>query len=207
MLKIPEIEKPFDAEAVFSSLESHPVAHCNWPDTYPDTPKVSFKIFHTGDSLFLRFEVEEASTIARTLEDNGRVWEDSCVEFFIAVDENGYYNFETNCIGTLLIGYRDTEGNVTHATDATLQSVGRHTSLPRCTFPETPGKGPWTLTLQIPAEALFKHRLPGWSGLKANVNFYKCADGLFRPHYLSWAPIDHPTPNFHLPRFFLPALF
>lgn len=207
MIKIPRIDNPADIDAVFDKIESHPVACCNWPDDYPDIPQVSFKIFHTGENLYIRFEVNEPASIAHATEDNGRVWEDSCVEFFIAVDDKGYYNFETNCIGTLLIGYRDTDKNVTHASADTLQSVERIASINRHTFPETIDMGPWTLTLRIPASALFMHKFNSWDGLKASLNFYKCADGLARPHYLSWSPIDYPKPNFHLPQFFRPAIF
>jgi hypothetical protein len=31
------------------------------------------------------------------------------------------------------------------------------------------------------------------------VNFYKCADRTSHPHWLTWAPVDSPAPNFHLP--------
>ena len=33
-------------------------------------------------------------------------------------------------------------------------------------------------------------------------NFYKCGDKCAQPHFLSWAPIDLPEPNFHCPEFF-----
>jgi hypothetical protein len=38
--------------------------------------------------------------------------------------------------------------------------------------------------------------------MKARGNFYKCGDSLSVPHFLSWQPIDNPTPNFHLEKFF-----
>jgi len=34
------------------------------------------------------------------------------------------------------------------------------------------------------------------------ANFYKCADSTSHPHWLTWSPVDHPTPHFHLPAFF-----
>lgn len=207
MNRIPEIKSTADCEAIFERMDAIPIACCNWPESYPETPKVSFKAFHDGEYLYIRFDVVETSSIALATDDNGRVWEDSCVEFFIAVDDNGYYNFETNCIGTLLIGYRDTEKNVTHASREILQSVERITSVGHHTFPETAGIGPWSLTLRIPPRALFMHDIKSWNGMKAKVNFYKCADGLKHPHYLSWAPVESPSPNFHLPQFFRSVVF
>ena len=194
------------SDAAFDSLPEHPVACCNWPEAFPAKPKASFRIFHDGENLHIRYRVDEPGTAAATTADNGPVWLDSCVEFFIAPDDAGYYNFELNCIGALLIGYRDTGGKVTHAPVDGLTTVLRHMSLPRLPFKER-RTGPWTGTLVIPATALFRHRLKSWNGLSARVNFYKCGDNLSVPHYLSGAPIDWPTPNFHLPQFFADADF
>ena len=99
--------RPGDWEVVdraFASVEAQPIACCNWAETYPYAPDVQFRMFHTGDYLMLRFDVAERYTAARVAEDNGRVWTDSCVEFFIAPDTESYYNFETSCIGRLLLG-------------------------------------------------------------------------------------------------------
>ena len=72
----------------------------------PYAPTASFRMFHNGEYLFVRYDVAEDCTAARVAEDNGEVWTDSCVEFFISTDDKGYYNFETNCIGKLLLGFR-----------------------------------------------------------------------------------------------------
>ena len=77
-------------EAAFDSIEPQPVACCNWPEQYPYAPEVSFRMFHTGAYLMLRFDVAERWTMARVTEDNGEVWTDSCVEFFIAPDAAGF---------------------------------------------------------------------------------------------------------------------
>ena len=71
-------------EAAFDSIEPQPVACCNWPEQYPYAPEVSFRMFHTGAYLMLRFDVAERWTMARVTVDNGEVWTDSCVEFFVA---------------------------------------------------------------------------------------------------------------------------
>ena len=92
---------PDDRAAVEQAFaESNPchIACCNWPGEFPYAPEVSFRMFHTGDWLLLRFDVAENYTAALVTEDNGQVWTDSCVEFFIAPDEGLYYNFETTCI-------------------------------------------------------------------------------------------------------------
>ena len=46
--------------------------------------------WHTTEKmLFIRFKVDETSTMALTREDNEQVCNDSCVEFFLAVDDSG----------------------------------------------------------------------------------------------------------------------
>ena len=111
MMEIRKINdiRPEDAAAVdraFDGIEPCRIACCNWAAEYPYAPEVTFRMFHTGDYLMLRFDVAERYTAARVTEDNGRVWTDSCVEFFIAPDQGLYYNFETTCIGRLLLGAR-----------------------------------------------------------------------------------------------------
>ena len=129
--------RPGDWEVVdraFASVEAQPIACCNWAETYPYAPDVQFRMFHTGDYLMLRFDVAERYTAARVAEDNGRVWTDSCVEFFIAPDTESYYNFETSCIGRLLLGYHRQGEKTVSAPAEALGSVIRHTSLPGTPF-------------------------------------------------------------------------
>ena len=205
------IENPADSAAVeraFAQVEPQPVACCNWPDEYPAAPQVSFRMFHTGERLMLRFDVAERCTAAAAAEDNGPVWQDSCVEFFFAPDDGGYYNFEINCIGTLLLSYRrERNVGVVPATSEVLSLVERTPSLPRAVFAERRGDNRWSMTIAIPVRALFRHSLASWNGLEARMNLYKCGDNLSEPHFLSWSPISAPSPDFHLPEFFSPVRF
>lgn len=127
---------------------------------------------------------------------------DSCVEFFLSPDDNGYYNFEFNCIGKALSGFRQTRENAEHANPETMQSIRRLSSLGNENFEEREGDNHWWLIVAIPATALFKHSFKNLSGIKVKANLYKCGDHLSKPHFLSWQPIDTPEPNFHVPQFF-----
>ena len=64
-----------------------------------------------------------------------------------------------------------------------------------------------TILEVIPAPALFNHKIEEWSGLNLRANFYKCGDKCQQPHYLSMAPINTPSPNFHCPEFFQEVKF
>lgn len=180
----------------------HRIASVNWPDTYPYKPDVKWIIAHNNREIFLRFFVEEQSILAMVTEDNGEVWTDSCVEFFISFDDTGYYNFEFTCIGKMLLGFRKEKNNAIHAPQAILDTIWRESTLGNRPFPERKGDCAWELSVKIPLTAFMKHAFTSLSGIKAKANFYKCGDKLSVPHFLSWSPIDHPTPNFHLEKYF-----
>lgn len=202
---------PDDGPAVdraFEDVAPQPVACCNWEEEYPYAPKVAFRMFHTGDWLMVRFEVAERYTMARVTEDNGEAWTDSCVELFIAPDASGYYNFETTCVGRMLLAHHRSRHEGEEAPAEVLAAVKRYTSLPFGeTFEEREGDNRWTLTLAIPPRALFRHRIDDWSGTTARVNLYKCGDRLSHPHFLSWKPIRTEKPDFHRPEFFDEIVF
>jgi hypothetical protein len=207
MIKIAKITG-LSAEEAFASLAPVQLACCNWPEQYPYSPQVAFRMYHTGKRLMLRFDVAERHTAAKVTKDNGEVWTDSCVEFFIAPDNSMYYNFETNCIGTMLLGARKSRDEAEHASAEVLSHIGRETSLPKGEAIElAEGDNRWSLTLSIPPTALFKHDISDWSGVGARMNLYKCGDNLPVPHFLSWQPIDTPAPDFHRPEFFADVIF
>lgn len=138
-------------EAAFAGIEPQAIACCNWPEQFPYAPEVSFRMFHTGDYLMLRFDVAERCTMARVTEDNGEVWTDSCVEFFITPDDSGYYyNFECSCIGRLLLGFRKEREHPAHAAPKVMAAILRNPSLGLRPFPEHEGDNRWSVVLAIP---------------------------------------------------------
>ena len=189
-------------EQVFEGISPVKIACCNWAEEYPYVPSVTFKMFHTGEKLYVRYDVEELYTAARVAEDNGEVWTDSCCEFFLSLDGEAYYNIETTCIGKMLIGYRKKGQEAIHADDAVLSQVERHTSLGTEPFEERVGENKWSLMLGLPTSIMHQHKVESWDGLKLMVNLYKCGDNLSKPHFLSWQPIALPQPCFHCPEFF-----
>ena len=121
-----QIPTIFDIEQIpFNQIDC-----INWKD-YPYHPDVKFRIAHTGNAILLHYCITEQSVRATAPEDNGRVWEDSCAEFFVQPGtDNQYYNFECNCAGTLLIEYGK-PGNREHAPLETVGQVMRWASLGR----------------------------------------------------------------------------
>lgn len=170
----------------------------NWAADYPYTPTVMAYLAYSKSSLALLFSVEESHTKAVEMEDNGRVWEDSCVEFFVKNPAGeGYYNFELNAIGTLLAAYRTSRECADYFTAEQLAQIARYTSFDHAPI-DICGDNRWWAAELIPFSILGLSAAPA----KLAVNLYKCGDKLAQPHFLSWSPITLDKPNFHCPEFF-----
>ena len=176
-------------------------------------PKVAFKLAYSGDALNLLFRVSDRYVLARATQDQGAVWKDSCVEFFFTPGpdpDQGYFNLEMNCGGTVLCHFQKVpRQDRLPVSEADCRAITRFHSLPRIIFPEIAEPVVWTVGCQIPFAVLERYSpvtrpCPGtvWRG-----NFYKCADQSSHPHWLTWAPVAAPAPDFHRPESFGTLVF
>ena len=209
-LKIPFVEglESMSFDELGDALELHGVRQgvdCAAWSEFPYRPIVAFDAAASRTHLFVRFFVRGLGLKALFGQTNEPVWQDSCVEVFVAdPDGGGYRNFEMNCIGTLLSAHQRSRGvDVVRISADDAARVIRHTSLPHETFAELGGVHQWSAAIGIPFSLLGCAGRP--SQLRAN--FYKCADGSAWPHYVSWSPIDTPKPDFHRPEFFGTLIF
>jgi hypothetical protein len=192
-----EVSAIMDADTCFYDIDC-----ANWQD-FQYKPQVKFAIAHSNAEIFVKYAVREKSVRAVYTTNNGKVWADSCCEFFVSPDKNDcYYNFETNCIGALLLGYRKLGEKSVHATDTIINKVRRMSSLGNQTFETKQGDFSWEMIVAIPLSAFFMHKFDSLQGKTFTANFYKCGDDLPQPHYLSWKPIKTEKPSFHQPSFF-----
>lgn len=179
------------------------VGIADWPLTFPYTPSVTATLAHDGNMLFCFFSVCERHLRVATLSDNGPVWEDSCVELFVAdADGRHYYNFEANAAGVALASRRVSRTECVHFSPEQMRRILRVSSLPMelADRRDDGGGVEWTLLLGIPFD-LFATGKPD----VLRINIYKCGDKTETPHFLSWAPVDTPAPDFHRPEFFRPV--
>ena len=124
-----------------------------------------------------------------------------CCEFFVSDTHDGtYYNFELNCIGTLLASKRRSRNDADMFSKEELSRITRHSTLERRQIEENGVIRAWGTAICIPFDliGLDGNALP--ESIKAN--FYKCADMAAHPHYVSWNRIDISQPDFHRPDFF-----
>jgi hypothetical protein len=209
-LSIPFLEKAASSDSMariatyFDKLPRHVLSEAPWAAAFSYHPAVSFSIAYAKDCLFLQYTVEEKAVRAVANTTNGRVWEDSCVEFFVSWDAGAsYYNLECNCIGTALLGYSGEQSDRQRITPELIQSIRYHVALTNTVSPNIH----WEMLLVVPFSVFKYHSIQPKSGSKCRANFYKCGDLLPEPHYLAWSPIEFPKPNFHLPAFFGELVF
>lgn len=204
-LKVKHIAPCVDVASLASHLDRNGVEwneidRVNWPEAFPYKPRVQFRIAHSGDSIMLEYRCAE-QWVRALAEDNGRIWEDSCVEFFVSLDGTIYYNVEFNCAGKMLMGGGSERNGRQRATPDVLSHIRRSSGF-NDVFDNAPAPDVWKLAVIIPVKAFFLNNLSDVSGLKVRGNFYKCGDMTPIRHYLSWSPVDTPAPNFHIPAFF-----
>ena len=175
---------------------SESISCVNWQE-YSYKPEVSLHLAHSEKSLIVLFKVAEEHVLGSVLNNNGPVWEDSCVETFIQDPINeGYYNVEVNCIGTKLAAHRLSRTEFEHFNEEQLAEIKCYNSLEH--KPTSLENKEWTLLEIIPFSILGLDKAPEY----LNANFYKCGDKCKTTHYLSWSPIELPNPDFHCPKFF-----
>lgn len=194
--------KPLYLSATPSLLTLNEV---NWPETFPYRPDVSLTASHDGSELHLHFRVAEKAVRAVCAADREHAWEDSCVEFFFAPREDGmYYNLECTCTGKIYLCCGPDRHDRAFLPQEAYDAVRRSASLGEEPFGLLDKPAEWEVRLDIPASVF---GLGSFNGLHARGNFYKCGDGLPERHFVSWAPIGTPKPDFHRPEFFGEIVF
>lgn len=198
-LRIPLLEN-----GDIDNLELHgtrfDVCRVNWPADFPYAPLCAGRIGRTKDALLVSWRVSGLGLTIRNLRDGGTIWEDSCCEIFLKeVDSPSYINIEVNAGGHLLAA----RGTSRHdRVPLPLESLSRIVRFADVDGPVDQADGicSWSVTLIIPfgVIGLDPKRLPE----KLQGNIYKCGDKTAFPHFLSWAPIGTPSPDFHCPEYF-----
>lgn len=184
------------------------------PEGVPDKdfkPRTQARVLYDNDGLYLFFRVEDKYVRSIATEYRGKVWEDACAEFFVQPKaDRGYFNFEINCGGTMLLSYHenpDWKGeslrNAGGVPWELAQQVKIFHSMPKVVDPEIAENTTWVLEYFIPFSLLEAYigDIGNPAGQTWRANFYKCAETNSHPHWASWSPIVDVL-DFHTPRFF-----
>lgn len=171
-------------------------------------PKVQCRVAYDNQCLYVIWKVEDQYVLARRTKHEQDVWRDSCVELFFTPGgdpkERGYFNLETNCTGVKLFGVHVPGSKDKKVTAEDFASIVTASSLKGPIEPEIAEPTTWTLEYKIPLSLLekFAQIERPKPGVTWRANFYKCADDASRPHWLTWSPVTHSEPSFHLPMYF-----
>ena len=153
------------------------------------------QLCYSDEALFVHLSASEKDVRAENTEPLSPVYEDSCLEFFfMIVDAPNYFNFEINPNGCLCVQFGPDKND---RIDIVRADAGEYFDIHAVRTSDG-----WEVFYKIPLEffRLFysDYRFEG----ELAANFYKCGNKTVNKHYLSWAPIDLDSPNFHCPEYF-----
>lgn len=188
-----------------NELESIPfseLTHYNWESKPPYRPKTYAKLALFEGGLFARLICREQNPRATEAKRDGRIWCDSCLEFFVKPFElfDEYINIEANSKGVFLAqlgASRESRRFLKELTD-TSPSVSAF-------FGKDESGSFWGVDIYL-SKKLFSecYSIPE-SDIdlsKPCVNFYKCGDECEIPHFISMFPVTTLPPGFHNPKCF-----
>jgi len=180
------------------------------PESSAHSPRTLVRLLHGPGGIRGIFHIDDQYVRSVRTRYLDQVWKDSCVEFFMKPrTDRGYFNLEMNAGGAHLCYYVEDPTRTPQGLKKYFplpEEEGRQfqvrSSLPKTVDPELREPVSWELNFFIPFAVLEKHVGPlgAMSGQSWRGNFYKCAEDLSHPHWVSWSPVDEF--NFHLPRCF-----
>lgn len=158
-----------------------------------DHIQTTAQICYDDEALYVKMRSVEPNIRAEHDAPLSMVCEDSCMEFFFcpSPEDDRYLNIEINPNCRTFIGIGSGR-----ADNVRLAPVNEEELL--CKKAARTADG-WEVSYQIPVSFL-RALFPGYelaSGTVIRANCFKCGDLTEKEHYLSWNPVDNPTPDFH----------
>ncbi len=163
-------------------------------DAYRPIPyETVAKMVHSDAGITVLLSTTEWPLRITEMENGGRVFMDSCMEFFFTPNESemAYMNFEMNPVGTCHIK------NGKHRKERYQVSIKDKGIRIRTLISHEEG---WKALLFIPYSFIDEHYENRACVFKAN--FYKCGDETVKPHYAAWNPVETEAPDYHRAEFF-----
>jgi len=180
------------------------------PDSTDHRPVTHAKLSWSDDALHVIFRVLDRYVVCQKREYQGPVCRDSCVEIFLQPEpDRGYFNFEFNCGGEMLLFYIEDptpQGQSFKRFQPVPREVAREiqvvTSLPPLIEREITDTIEWRLEATIPL-SIMRAYVPGvcFGGQSWRANLYKCASESSHPHWASWSNVGSKL-SFHQPERF-----
>lgn len=182
-----------DGDIDWDEIPALAIDHVLWTEDYGI--RASGQLCYDDENLYVRLRAVEQDIRAEYTEPLSPVCQDSCLEFFfMPAGSDKYFNFEANPNGCLCLQYGPSRSDrINIVRDDAVEYFDIHT--------DRTDDG-WEIFYRVPLKFIQffcpDYRFEG--DLLANL--YKCGDKTANKHYLSWAPIDLPSPDFHCPLYF-----
>lgn len=171
-----------------------------WTQKPFENLRVKCSLNISAGSIALTFDVTEPTVRAVNTGFNQPVWQDSCVELFISFDKKNYYNFEINCIGSILGQFGTNRQNRKFIDSQALELIKVSSTLGSNPFGIKESVTSYQIKVLIPKEVFIFDENPDFLNVTGNI--YKCADLSPTPHYMYLFEIKTEKPDFHRPEFF-----
>ncbi len=174
-------------------------------------PVVTAKMMYDSENVYLIYKVEDRHVRIQNTKFNSSVSTDACVEFFFSPDKEWplrYFNIEINAGGTALMAYQ-IDGKRINVKEEDFNVVEVAHTLPKKLDKEINEPVTWYLEFKMPLALLKKYGnyTQPEKGVEWKANFYKTSSRSTNPHYLTWAIVQNPKPQFHLPQYFGTLVF
>lgn len=181
------------------------------PDSSDHHPVTHARLLYDADAIYVMFKVKDRYIRSTHTGYQSSAWKDSCVEFFAQPKpDKGYFNFEINCGGHLLLHYNEKESPAAERFEKhtlvpwdVAEGINIYHSMPGVVSPEREEETEWYVEYYVPFEVFEEYLGPlgAVAGQEWRGNLYKCADDSSHPHFAAWAPIGQEL-NFHMPEYF-----
>lgn len=197
-----------DLHLLLDKAKRQPIDQSAWPNK-DYIGNCEFAILYGENAIAIKYFVTEDEIRATYTRTNDPVYKDSCVEFFVSIDDVNYYNLEFNCNGTCLSQYGPNRSKRSFLPVNNIELIKTYKTLKHIQNPDENKTQlvHWELTILIPFSVFVHDKIESLKGKSLGMNFYKCGDDMLHPHYLSWNKVDTPSPDFHRPDFFGKGVF
>ena len=189
------IIKRVNGEPNWAEVPTLEVGNIMW---LPDVGiRMNQQICYDENGIYVHQRCVEANIRAEYTAPLSRVCEDSCMEFFFSIDEDGtrYVNLEINpngCMHASLCTHRHNTIRLAPDPVGTFQLRSSRTD------------DGWEHYYKIPVNflQLLNPDFHMTSGRIIRANCYKCGDLTVQPHYLTWNFVTTEKPDYHTPKDF-----
>lgn len=193
------ILKTVGSEEEIEALPFFKLENYNWEEKVPYRPEAFAKVCIFNDSIVAILKCYEKNPKTVIKERDGRIWCDSCLEFFVRPlsTRSEYINTEVNSEGYFLSQFGASRENRVFLKELTDEAPTVNS------FRGADEKGDfWGVRITLTKELLASVYKTDPSEFKFDeiyANFFKCGDECEIPHYVSMFPVTTLPPGFHNP--------